>query len=143
MEITSTGTTANTASTTASKDNKAQSADKTMGKEDFLKLFTSQLKYQDPMNPQDSSAFTAQLAQFSMLEQQTNMNQNIEKLIKYENSLSNVAAAGLIGKTVTMEDDTTGAIKGITFKDGGTYLSLTDGKDVVMNQVKNITATQA
>ncbi|RME63095.1 MAG: flagellar hook capping protein, partial [Nitrospirae bacterium] len=34
-------------------------------KEDFLKLFVTQLRFQDPLNPLDGAAFTAQLAEFS------------------------------------------------------------------------------
>ena len=44
-----------------------------LGKDDFLKLFTKQLQAQDPLNPMDSSDFTAQLAQFSSLEQLQNI----------------------------------------------------------------------
>lgn len=55
-------------------------AGKTMGKDEFLKLFTNQLKNQDPMKPMDSSAFTAQLAQFSSLEQLFNINNGLEQL---------------------------------------------------------------
>ena len=49
-----------------------------MGKEDFLNLLITQLKYQDPLNPTDSTEFTAQLAQFSSLEMLENINGNIE-----------------------------------------------------------------
>lgn len=50
---------------------------KTMGKEDFLKLLVTQLRYQDPMSPEDPKDFVAQLAQFSSLEQQLNANTNL------------------------------------------------------------------
>ena len=47
----------------------ASSGANTMGKTDFLNLLVTQLKNQDPTQPQDDSAFAAQLAQFSSLEQ--------------------------------------------------------------------------
>lgn len=48
-----------------------------MGQTDFLTLLVTQLQQQDPLNPQDPSAFTSQLAQFSSLEQLTGMNSAI------------------------------------------------------------------
>jgi flagellar basal-body rod modification protein FlgD len=44
-----------------------------MGKDDFLKLLVGQLKNQDPQNPQGSDQFMGQMAQFSMVEQLTNL----------------------------------------------------------------------
>ena len=49
----------------------------TLGKTDFLNLLTTQLQHQDPTQPQDDSAFAAQLAQFSALEQLQNANQTL------------------------------------------------------------------
>ena len=51
-----------------------------MGKEDFLKLLVTQLRYQDPMSPEDPKDFVAQLAQFSSLEQQMNTNQTLQDM---------------------------------------------------------------
>jgi len=58
-----------------------------LGKEDFLTLLTTQLQYQDPLNPQDSSEFVAQLAQFSSLEQLININGGVEDLVTLGNSI--------------------------------------------------------
>ncbi len=55
---------ANTANTTATTSTK-----NVIGKDEFLKMLIAQLKNQDPLNPLDGTAFTAQLAQFSSLEQ--------------------------------------------------------------------------
>ena len=44
----------------------------------FLKLLVTQLQNQDPLNPQDGTQFVAQLAQFSGLEQQLQMRQDLD-----------------------------------------------------------------
>ena len=84
--------------------NLSASINKTMGKEDFLKLLVTQLRFQDPMSPDDPKEFVAQLAQFSSLEQQINVNQNLEGVTKAVSSLKNSLAmsqgVNLLGKTV-------------------------------------------
>ena len=75
-----------------------------MGKDDFLKLLTVQLKYQDPLNPMENTEFIAQMAQFSSLEQLQNMNQSMEKNLGAETQLQtafqNNLATSLVGKSV-------------------------------------------
>ena len=83
-----------------------------LGKEDFLKLLVEQLKNQDPLNPMESTEFTSQLAQFSSLEQLTNMNESLEYLQLYQSSINNAQAVGFIGKTVKATGDS------IIVKDG-------------------------
>ncbi len=76
-----------------------------VGKEDFLKLLVTQLQYQDPLNPAESTEFTAQLAQFSALEQMTNVNENLEYIQLYQASINNAQAVDFIGKTVKTSGD--------------------------------------
>ena len=75
-----------------------------LGKDDFLKLLTVQLRYQDPLEPQDNTEMVSQLAEFSSLEQRENMNQNLASSLDLDliltQVLNNTAAAGLIGKSV-------------------------------------------
>ncbi|MEA3416212.1 MAG: flagellar hook capping FlgD N-terminal domain-containing protein [Thermodesulfobacteriota bacterium] len=73
----------------------------TIGKDDFLKMMIAQLQHQDPLNPLDGTDFTAQLAQFSSLEQLSNMNDQLEILGHYQASLNNSQSISLIGKDVT------------------------------------------
>jgi flagellar basal-body rod modification protein FlgD len=114
---------------------------KSLGKEDFLLLFTSQLKYQDPLKPLESTEFTAQMAQFSSLEQLFNLNNNVEKLILYQQSLNNGIATGLLGKTVKTVDDVVAKVTGISFSEGITYLLLENGQKINLGQIKEILET--
>ena len=77
----------------------------TMGKDAFLQMMIAQLQHQDPLNPLDGTDFTAQLAQFSSLEQLSNMNTQLEILNLYQSSLNNAQSVNLIGKEVTARGD--------------------------------------
>jgi flagellar basal-body rod modification protein FlgD len=78
----------------------ATAASKTMGKDAFLKLLITQLQHQDPLNPADSTEFTSQLAQFSSLEQLSNVNDNLNTLKLYQASINNAQAVSFIGKDI-------------------------------------------
>lgn len=90
-------------------DSTAAKGKSTLGKDDFMKLMLSQLKYQDPLNPMEGTEFSAQLAQFSSLEQLTNMNDQLENSInanfQLAQSVNNTMAATLIGKEVRLGGD--------------------------------------
>src|SRR4030042_655463 len=68
-----------------------------LGKDDFLKLLITQLSHQDPTKPLEDREFVAQMAQFSTLEQMTNMNGELSKLLGL---LARSQAVNLLGKTV-------------------------------------------
>jgi len=71
-----------------------------LGKDDFLQLLIAQLSHQDPTAPMEDTQFIAQMAQFSSLEQSTNMNASFEKL---NVMLSGSEAAGSVGKNVDID----------------------------------------
>ena len=81
-------------------------ASQTLGENDFLKLLTAQMQAQDPLNPMDSANFAAQLAQFSSVEQLTNINTKLTNLAASQASLQNTMASDLIGKKVTVAGNT-------------------------------------
>ena len=81
-------------------------SDEVMGKDDFLKLLIAQLAAQDPLDPMGAQDFSAQLAQFSALEQMTNVNTNLETIQKLETASQNTSALNLIGKTVESHGNT-------------------------------------
>src|SRR5262245_57376038 len=72
-----------------------------LGKDDFLKLLVAQLANQDPTKPEDTSAFVAQLAQFSALEQQQNTVARLDTLLMGQATANQTAAGTFIGKDVT------------------------------------------
>lgn len=82
----------------------------TLGKDDFLKMLLAQLKNQDPLNPMDSAQYSAQLAQFSTLEQVTNLNQNMKDFLNTNlltsQAINNALSANLIGKDVKIDNQT-------------------------------------
>jgi len=90
-----------------------------LGKEEFLKLFLSQLKAQDPLKPMDSTDFTAQLAQFSSLEQLFNTNETLGNLFELQSTQVELQASSLIGKNV-LADGSAVSIKEVG---GGTDLN--------------------
>ncbi|NEU29369.1 flagellar hook assembly protein FlgD [bacterium LRH843] len=71
-----------------------------LGKDDFLKILITQLQNQDPSNPMDDREFIAQMAQFSSLEQMTNMNTAIQQFVNLQSSQSLVQHSELIGKQI-------------------------------------------
>jgi len=78
-----------------------------LGRDDFLNMLVTQLQYQDPLNPMDSTDFTAQLAQFSSLEQLTNMSDQLKNLAAAQTALNNSQAVAYIGRTVLSEGNAT------------------------------------
>lgn len=96
-----------------------------LGKEEFLQLLVCQLQNQDPLNPQNDTEFVSQLAQFSSLEQMTNMN----------TTMSNSSAYNLVGKEVIVQttdatgqvQETRGIVDYVEMQNGKAMLSI-DGK---------------
>jgi flagellar basal-body rod modification protein FlgD len=76
-----------------------------LGKEEFLKLLTTQLANQDPLQPVDNQAFIAQLAQFASVEQQSQMNSTLESLLMAQASTNQTAVANFVGKDVSFTTD--------------------------------------
>jgi flagellar basal-body rod modification protein FlgD len=92
--------------TGSGKSSAAAAASKTMGKDAFLTLLIAQLQHQDPLKPADSTEFTAQLAQFSSLEQLSNVNDNLNALKLYQVSSNNAQAVSFIGKNIVSKGKT-------------------------------------
>lgn len=105
-----------------------------VSKDTFLKLLITQLKNQDPMNPQESHEFVSQLAQFSALEQTTQLNKSITAVL--ESSVTN-----LIGKTVAVIDAegtaVSGKVDGIVYYADGPAISM-GGNDYPLSAIQSV-----
>ncbi|MFZ5495079.1 MAG: flagellar hook capping FlgD N-terminal domain-containing protein [Verrucomicrobiota bacterium] len=72
-----------------------------LGSEDFMKLLAVQFQSQDPMKPMEDTAFIAQMAQFSALEQSNSL---VREMALLRSDQQNLTASGMLGRTVTVED---------------------------------------
>ena len=70
----------------------------------FLKLFTTQLQNQNPLDPVKNEAFIAQLAQFSTLEATSSMSDSLDRFVNDQRSETLMRGASLIGKNVYTEN---------------------------------------
>ncbi|MCX6954718.1 MAG: flagellar hook assembly protein FlgD [Verrucomicrobia bacterium] len=82
---------------------------KTLGQNDFLKLLAKQFQTQDPMKPMEDTAFIAQMAQFSSLEQTKTMTADMAAL---RSDQQRTAANSYLGHRVTVDDGKKGTAVG-------------------------------
>jgi len=85
-----------------------------MGIDQFLTLFIAQIKNQDPLSPLDSAEFTAQLAQFTSVEQLYGINNSLSEIKDALNDQSGQQdLIALIGKTVKADENTISVEDGV------------------------------
>ena len=112
-------------------------------KEMFLQLMVAQLRYQDPMNPADSSEFLSQNAQFTALEKMQAVADQTAQVLQATIAFG---ASSLVGREVayTLADGTegTGPVHGVTFGNAGPVLDV-DGVDVPLASVLTVTSGAA
>lgn len=85
-----------------------------LGKDDFMKLLLAQLKNQNPLNPMDGTDFAVQLAQFSSLEQLTNLNTEIKTQGVNQMTLGYAQSVNMIGKEVIAQSGNSVNVAGDT-----------------------------
>ncbi len=104
-----------------------------LGKDDFLNLMLIQMRNQDPLNPMDNQAMLSQMAQFSSLEQMSNLNDTIAG---QQASDTFMQATGLLGKQVTIWDPNsspdqpstlTSKVSAVRFTESGPQVTLENG----------------
>lgn len=109
-----------------------------LDKDDFLLLLVTQMQYQDPLDPADNTEFVAQLAQFSELEQMTNLNA----------TATNNAAYSLVGKEVYIQQTSStgevqevqGTVQYVTIRNGEPYVSV-DGVEYSYDDIVQVLDT--
>lgn len=107
------------AGTTATNSSKSTIGTDSLGKDAFLTLLTTQMKYQDPLNPSSDTEFIGQLAQFSALEEMQNLN----------NAMVNSSSYDLVGKNVIMAVGSSTGSETPTYVAGYVqYVQMVDGK---------------
>jgi flagellar basal-body rod modification protein FlgD len=89
-----------------------------LGADDFMKLLTTQLTSQDPMNPMKDTEFISQMANFTSLEQMRTLSKSFDS---FTTDQKLAVAPSYLGRQVTVTDaagDTTGIVEAIKLKDG-------------------------
>ncbi|WP_019144101.1 flagellar hook assembly protein FlgD [Aeromicrobium massiliense] len=130
----STGRWTNTANGSSVGEQSSTANDKSM----FLNLLVTQLRYQDPMNPTDSSEFMAQTAQFQSLEVMQDVASQLSAL---QSSQMAFGASSLVGRTVSYADPAdpkktlTGTVNGVSFEATGPVLDVAGTKVPMLNVV--------
>jgi len=82
----------------------AKDSNSILGKDDFLKLLMAELKHQDPLSPKSDTAFISEMANFTSLEQMTNINENFTKFFAKFYSSSQMQALSLLGTEVVAKN---------------------------------------
>lgn len=121
----------NITTATTAANQPAAAAEKTkpdaLGQDAFLKILIAQLKYQDPMEPQKDAEFIGQMAQFSSLEQLTQLNKTMTGYAGEGGSASLAGSAHLLGTEISWSANDlagTGIVKAVTMKNGEIMVEL-------------------
>nr|WP_325189672.1 flagellar hook capping FlgD N-terminal domain-containing protein [uncultured Selenomonas sp.] len=129
--------------------NQAKAKDKNsnvLGKDAFLQLLVTQMKYQDPLDPQDNSEYLSQLAQFSALEQMTNVSKGLGEVSKIVENINSSVLIGQLGSMIgqpvqwmTEEKTADGQTVKKSYEGKIIGVSITDGQPSVIADVNGKT----
>lgn len=111
-----------------------------LGLQDFVRVLTTQLTFQDPLKPMDNQEFMAQMAQFTALEQTQQLNERMQQLIDNQAALQSV---GLLGRSIDFTSATgtnTGTVTALSLQGAAPVLTIalaggTVVKDVGLSQL--------
>ena len=123
-----------------------------LGDNSFLKLLTSQLQNQTPLEPVDNASFMNQMASYTTMEEQRDLNGNMLKLLDYQGVLARVQSLGqgsaLLGKEVSYAGEAgrtaTGKVESVYVSEtGDVRLKLSGGADIEMRKIVGIAESTA
>lgn len=104
---------------------------------DFIKLFLTELTFQDPLEPINNREFLAQMAQFANLEQTRITNESTNNLVAMNATSQSL---GLLGRQVEIGSDTgarlLGTVSAIAFTDTGPMLTVNAANNTVIPDVR-------
>ena len=121
------------------------------GDNPFLLLLTEQLKNQTPLEPVDNESFMNQMASYSSMQQQQDLNKNMLALLDYQGLLARMQGlsqgSALLGKEVSYTDaqgsDTKGVVESVyVAEDGEVKLKLEDGAEVSLRDIHSIATAE-
>ena len=115
-----------------------------LGKDDFLKLMLTQMQHQDPLDPMDNQQMVAQMAQFSSLEQMSNLNKNFEQASA---TTAFMDATRLLGKEIHISNPNyqeggsatvVSRVKAINNTSSGPIITLANGQITTLDQILQV-----
>lgn len=114
-----------------------------LGKDAFLQLLVTQMKNQNPLEPQDNGEFVAQLAQFSSLESMQNLTSTVDSIAGLYQSSQALQASSLVGRSVVVNAgsttvDTTKGMTGSVVVPSASSVTTVKIYDPQLNLVKTI-----
>lgn len=115
-----------------------------LGKEAFLKILVTQLQNQDPTQPQKDGEFVAQMAQLSVLEQLSNLNNSLTAYLDSSNNLSQYSY--VLGNNVTWtnletNEQESGTVTGINYKNNQVYYKIGD-QEILSSSIHSMEMNQ-
>ena len=95
-----------------------------LNQEDFLKLFLTELNYQDPLEPLSNRDFLAQMAQFASIEQTKQTTESVNNLVYLNSSSQSVSLLGKKVEVVNGAELVTGVVSSIAFTSDGLSMDI-------------------
>jgi flagellar basal-body rod modification protein FlgD len=116
------------------------------GDNPFLQLLVTEMRTQTPLEPVDNASFMQQMASFSSMNEQRELNANMLRLLDYQGVLARLQGlsegSALLGKTVTWQTEAgesrEGTVESVFVDDDGEVLVRVDGEDVPMRRISAV-----
>ena len=111
-------------------------AKSTLKQEDFLRLFLTELNFQDPLEPINNREFLAQMAQFASLEQSRQATESMENLVFMNSTAQSVGLLGRRVEVIGESGSVTGTVSAVQFSASGPLLSVNTDAGAALPNVR-------